>query len=51
MKVDLIKEDLWDHYSGLPNPQWYEYKKELEDEDEEDSADNSSNVGTVDEKV
>lgn len=50
MKVDLIKEDLWDHYSGLPNPQWYEYKKELE-EDEEDSADNSSNMGTVDEKI
>jgi uncharacterized protein (TIGR03643 family) len=28
-KVDLIEEDLWDHYSGLPNPSWYQYKKEV----------------------
>jgi len=31
-KVDLIEADLWDHYSGLPNPSWYQYKKKLTDE-------------------
>lgn len=48
-KIDLIEEDLWDHYSGLPNPAWYEYKKELEDE--EDDTDNSTDLGTVNKKI
>ncbi len=48
-KVDLIEEDLWDHYSGLPNPAWYQYKKELEDE--EDNTDNSTIDGNVIEKI
>ena len=30
--VDLISKELWDHYSGLPNPSWYQYKKELGEE-------------------
>ena len=34
IKIDLIEEDLWDHYSGLPNPMWYQQIKELEDEEE-----------------
>lgn len=42
-KVNLIEEDLWDHYSGLPNPAWYEYKKDLEDE--EDDTDHSTDLG------
>ena len=21
---NLIEDDKWDHYSGLPNPKWYE---------------------------
>ena len=41
-EVDLIEEELWDHYSGLPNPSWYQYKKELIDE-EEDIEDSTSN--------
>jgi hypothetical protein len=42
-KVDLIEEDLWDHYSGLPSPSWYQYKKQLENEedDTDDSTDTS----------
>ena len=28
-EVDLIDENLWDHYSGLPNPAWYQYKKKI----------------------
>lgn len=23
-EVEKIKDDEWDHYSGLPNPKWYE---------------------------
>lgn len=34
IKIDLIEEDLWDHYSGLPNPMWYQQITELEDEEE-----------------
>jgi hypothetical protein len=30
--VDLIEEELWDHYSGLPNPMWYQKVKEDKDE-------------------
>jgi hypothetical protein len=48
-KVDLIEEDLWDHYSGLPNPSWYQYKKDLVDE--EDDTDNSADLGTNNEKI
>lgn len=48
-KVDLIEEDLWDHYSGLPNPAWYQYKKDLEDE--EDDTDNSVDLGTNNKKI
>jgi hypothetical protein len=48
-EINLIEEDLWDHYSGLPNPTWYQYKKELEDE--EDDTDNSIDMGTIDRKI
>ena len=37
-KVDLIDDELWDHYSGLPNPLWYQHVKNLKDE-EDDSTD------------
>lgn len=40
-KVKLIDDDLWDHYSGLPNPLWYQHVTEIEDEEEDtnDSVD------------
>jgi hypothetical protein len=25
--LDLIQEGLWDHYSELPNPAWYEFRE------------------------
>jgi hypothetical protein len=40
-EINLIEEDLWDHYSGLPSPAWYQYKKEFEDE-EDDTSDSTS---------
>ena len=48
-EINLIEEDLCDHYSGLPNPAWYQYKKELEDE--EDDTNNSTDLGTTDKKI
>jgi hypothetical protein len=40
-KVNLIDDDLLDHYSGLPNPLWYQHITEIKDEEENtnDSAD------------
>lgn len=48
-EVNLVEEELWDHYSGLPNPLWYQYKKELEDE--EDDTGGSSDLGTNNKEV
>lgn len=35
---EIVERELWDHYSELPNPSWYEYKnkqnKEMESKDE-----------------
>jgi len=25
-KSEIVERELWDHYSELPNPAWYEYK-------------------------
>jgi hypothetical protein len=27
---DIVERELWDHYSELPNPAWYEYKEVIE---------------------
>ena len=39
-KPEVIDDELWGHYSGLPNPMWYQQVNELEDE-EDDSTDTS----------
>ena len=39
-KPELIDDELWDHYSGLPNPMWYQHITELDDgEDTSDGDD------------
>ena len=31
MPVDeIVQREMWDHYSELPNPAWYEYKNKQE---------------------
>ena len=35
-------DELWDYYSGLPNPMWYQRVKELEDEDDTDDSTDTS---------
>lgn len=44
--IKEIEDELWDHYSGLPNPMWYQRVKELEDE-EDNSSDSSDNRVTT----
>jgi len=26
---EIVEKELWDHYSELPNPAWYEYKEKM----------------------
>ena len=40
----VIDDELWDHYSGLPNPMWYQHITELEDEDEEEDTSDSDDT-------
>jgi hypothetical protein len=42
----LIEDNLWDHYSGLPNPMWYHYDKLKEDEEESAIDSNDTEVVT-----
>jgi len=30
-KPEIIDDELWDHYSGLPNPMWYQHIEDLDD--------------------
>jgi hypothetical protein len=30
--TQVTDDELWDYYSGLPNPMWYQYIEEIEDE-------------------
>ena len=48
-QINLIEENLWDHYSGLPNPAWYQYKKQLNDEEED--TDSGVDLGVINEEV
>jgi hypothetical protein len=35
-------DELWDYYSGLPNPMWYQHIEEIDEEDDtNDSTDTS----------
>jgi hypothetical protein len=45
-KVNLIDDDLWDYYSGLPNPMWYQHIKKLEDEEKDTSNSNDTTAAT-----
>ena len=42
----VIDDELWDHYSGLPNPMWYQHIKETEDEEENTSDSDDTKVIT-----
>jgi hypothetical protein len=42
-KTNLIEDDLWDHYSGLPSPLWYQQLNE----DEENNTDNMADLESL----
>jgi hypothetical protein len=39
-------DELWDYYSGLPNPMWYQHIEEIDDE-ENDTDDNTDTSVTT----
>jgi len=43
--IDIVEAELWDHYSELPNPAWYQYKQENPDDNIDDDIDNVSEPG------
>jgi len=45
MSNTQTEDELWDYYSGLPNPMWYQRNKQLEDE-EKDTSD-STNIKVI----
>jgi len=42
----VIDDELWDHYSGLPNPMWYQHITEIKDEEEDTSDSDDTEVTT-----
>ena len=44
--TQVIDDELWDHYSGLPNPMWYQHIKEIENEEENTSNSDDIEVTT-----
>ena len=32
--TQVTDDELWDYYSGLPNPMWYQHIEEIKDEEE-----------------
>ena len=39
-------DELWDYYSGLPNPMWYQHIEELKDEEENTSDSDDTEITT-----
>jgi len=39
---EIVERELWDHYSELPNPQWYDFKNNKKEEEEEKWESNST---------
>ena len=37
----VIDDELWDHYSGLPNPMWYQHIKEIDEEENTSDSDDT----------
>ena len=33
----IVDKEMWDHYSELPNPAWYEYKQTIKKNKMEES--------------
>ena len=44
--TQVTDDELWDYYSGLPNPMWYQHNTEIEDEEENTSDSDDTEVTT-----
>lgn len=43
--MEIIEDQFWDYYSGLPNPMWYQHITEIDEE--EDTNDSTGTPVTV----
>jgi hypothetical protein len=41
-KPEVTDDELWDYYSGLPNPMWYQHIEEIDEEDDTDDSTDTS---------
>lgn len=46
LPLELIEDQFWDYYSRLPNPMWYQHITETEDEEENTSDSDDTEVTT-----
>ena len=44
--VQSTDDELWDYYSGLPNPMWYQHIEEIKDEEENTSDSDDTEITT-----
>jgi hypothetical protein len=44
--TQVTEDELWDYYSGLPNPMWYRHIEEIKDEEENTSDSIDTTVTT-----
>jgi len=44
--TQIIDDEFWDYYSGLPNPMWYQHITEIDDEEEDTSNNNDTTIDT-----
>jgi hypothetical protein len=44
--TQVTDDELWDHYSGLPNPMWYQHIEEIKDEEENTSDSDDTEITT-----
>jgi len=48
----IVDEEMWDHYSELPNPAWYEYKNKKEmNKHEQETHNNIKRIAVALEKL
>ena len=48
----IVEKEMWDHYSELPNPAWYEYKNKQEmNKHEQEKANDLKRIAIALEKL
>jgi hypothetical protein len=47
----IVEKEMWDHYSELPNPAWYEYKNKEMNRYEQEKANDIKRIAIALEKL